>query len=128
MCSRERPTELSTMSRYANPERRRFLGSAALALAAAPFLLDGRMLAQTGAANSATSGILPGTFTSFQSIKQIDAGALNVGYAEAGPPNGPAVILLHGWPYDIYAFVDVVPLLAAAGFRVVAPWLRGYGT
>jgi len=116
------------MSRYANLERRRFLGSAALALAATPFLLDGRVLAQSGATKSATGGILPGTFTSFQSVKQIDAGVLNVGYAEAGPPGGPAVILLHGWPYDIYAFVDVVPLLAAAGFRVIAPWLRGYGT
>jgi len=116
------------MSRYANPARRRFLGSAALALAATPFLFEGRVLAQSGAMKSGTGGILPGTFTSFQSIKQIDAGELNVGYAEAGPPNGPAVILLHGWPYDIYAFVDVVPLLAAAGFRVVAPWLRGYGS
>ena len=86
------------MSRYANLERRRFLGSAALALAATPFLLDGRVLAQSGATKSATGGILPGTFTSFQSVKQIDAGVLNVGYAEAGPPGGPAVILLHGWP------------------------------
>lgn len=116
------------MSRYANPQRRRFLGSAALALAAAPLLVGGRVFAQSAAANSGTGGILPGTFTAFQSIKQVDAGVLSVGYAEAGPSNGPPVILLHGWPYDIYAFVDVVPLLAAAGFRVVAPWLRGYGT
>jgi len=61
-------------------------------------------------------------------IKQIDAGLLSVGYAEAGPSNGPAVILLHGWPYDIYSFTEVAPLLASAGYRVIMPWLRGYGT
>ena len=61
-------------------------------------------------------------------MKQIDAGLLNIGYAEDGPANGPAVILLHGWPYDIYSFVDVVPLLAAKGYRVIIPFLRGYGT
>jgi pimeloyl-ACP methyl ester carboxylesterase len=65
---------------------------------------------------------------SFTSLKQIDAGLLNVGYAEAGPANGRAVILLHGWPYDIYSFIDVAPLLAAAGYRVIVPYLRGYGT
>jgi pimeloyl-ACP methyl ester carboxylesterase len=53
---------------------------------------------------------------------------LNVGYAEAGPNDGPAVVLLHGWPYDIYSFVDVAPLLASAGYRVIIPYLRGYGT
>ena len=66
--------------------------------------------------------------TSFGSLKQIDAGVLNVGYAEAGPADGPAVMLLHGWPYDIHSFVDVAPLLAAAGYRVIVPYLRGYGT
>ena len=60
--------------------------------------------------------------------KQIDAGLLNVGYAEAGPADGPVVLLLHGWPYDIYSFVDVAPLLASAGYRVIVPYLRGYGT
>jgi pimeloyl-ACP methyl ester carboxylesterase len=70
----------------------------------------------------------PGTNTSFSSLKQINAGLLNVGYAEAGPADGGAVILLHGWPYDIYSFVDVAPLLAAAGYRVIVPYLRGYGT
>ena len=69
-----------------------------------------------------------GTNTSFAPLKQIDAGVLNIGYAEAGPANGPVVILLHGWPYDIYSFVDVAPLLAAAGYRVIVPYLRGYGT
>jgi pimeloyl-ACP methyl ester carboxylesterase len=66
--------------------------------------------------------------TSFGSLKQIDAGLLNVGYAEVGPVAGPVAILLHGWPYDIYSFVDVAPLLARAGYRVIVPYLRGYGT
>ncbi|MCZ7375827.1 alpha/beta fold hydrolase [Micromonospora sp. WMMC250] len=65
---------------------------------------------------------------SFTDVRQIDAGVLNVGYVDAGPPDGPAAILLHGWPYDIHSFVDVVPLLTAAGYRVVVPYLRGYGT
>ena len=72
--------------------------------------------------------IKPGTNTSFAALKQIDAGVLNVGYAEAGPADGPPVILLHGWPYDIHSFVDVAPLLASAGYRVIVPYLRGYGT
>ena len=70
----------------------------------------------------------PGTNTSFGPLKQIDAGLLNVGYADVGPADGPAVVLLHGWPYDIYSFVDVAPLLASAGYRVIVPYLRGYGT
>jgi pimeloyl-ACP methyl ester carboxylesterase len=74
------------------------------------------------------SAIKPGTNTSFASMKQIDAGLLNIGYAEAGPADGPAVILLHGWPYDIHSFVDVAPLLASAGYRVIVPHLRGYGS
>src|SRR5215211_7887764 len=65
---------------------------------------------------------------SFGSLKQIDAGVLDVGYAEAGPAGGPAVLLLHGWPYDIHSYVEVAPLLAAAGYRVVVPHLRGHGT
>ena len=72
--------------------------------------------------------VKPGTNTSFAALKQVDAGVLNVGYAEDGPADGPPVILLHGWPYDIYAFVDVAPLLASAGYRVIVPYLRGYGT
>jgi pimeloyl-ACP methyl ester carboxylesterase len=68
------------------------------------------------------------TKASFASVKQIDAGVLNVGYAEVGPADGPAVILLHGWPYDIYSLVDVAPLLAEKGYRVIVPYLRGYGT
>lgn len=66
--------------------------------------------------------------TSFGSLKQINAGLPNVGYAEAGPATGLAVILLHGWPYDIHSYVDVAALLASAGYRVIVPYLRGYGT
>jgi pimeloyl-ACP methyl ester carboxylesterase len=66
--------------------------------------------------------------TSFASLKQINAGVLDIGYAETGPANGPAVILLHGWPYDVYSFVDVAPLLASVGYRVIVPYLRGFGT
>ncbi len=69
-----------------------------------------------------------GTHTSFGPLQQIDAGLLNVGYADAGPTSGPAVMLLHGWPYDIHSYVDVAPRLAQAGYRVIVPYLRGYGT
>src|SRR2546428_12686662 len=69
-----------------------------------------------------------GTNASFGSLTQINASVLNVGYAEAGPPDGPAVILLHGWPYDIHSYVDVAPRLSKAGYRVIVPYLRGYGT
>jgi pimeloyl-ACP methyl ester carboxylesterase len=68
------------------------------------------------------------TKTSFGALKQINAGVLSVGYAEAGPAGGPAVILLHGWPYDIHSFADVTPVLASRGYRVIVPYLRGYGT
>jgi pimeloyl-ACP methyl ester carboxylesterase len=68
-----------------------------------------------------------GTHTSFAREKQIQAGELDVSYAEDGPPDGPPVLLLHGWPYDIHSYVDVAPILAAAGYRVIVPSLRGYG-
>ncbi len=71
--------------------------------------------------------IKPGTSASFGPFKQVDAGLLNVGYAEAGPVGGPAVILLHGWPYDIHSFADVTPALASADYRVIVPFVRGYG-
>ena len=70
----------------------------------------------------------PGTTASFGPLKQIDAGVLNVGYAEAGPADGPVVILLHGWPYDIHSYVEVAPMLASKGYRVIVPHLRGHGT
>jgi len=106
--------------------RRLFFGAAAMTIAAAQFGVIGSTQAETKP--TALPAIKPGTNTSFGSLKQIDAGLLNVGYAEAGPADGPAVILLHGWPYDIYSFVDVAPLLASAGYRVIVPYLRGYGT
>jgi pimeloyl-ACP methyl ester carboxylesterase len=77
---------------------------------------------------TAMSTNTPGTSTSFGPLKQVDAGVLHVGYAEGGPADGPAVVLLHGWPYDIHSYVDVVPLLADRGYRVIVPFLRGYGS
>jgi pimeloyl-ACP methyl ester carboxylesterase len=118
-----------TMTNDIDHQRRRLLGTAAMALATAPFALDGAAWAQTAKARSASlAAVRPGANTSFAAIKQIDAGLLNVGYAEAGPAGGPVVILLHGWPYDIHAFADVAPALAAEGFRVIVPYVRGYGT
>jgi pimeloyl-ACP methyl ester carboxylesterase len=111
------------IEREINRDRRRFLGTAAVTIAAAEFGMIGSADAQPTKINP----IKPGTNTSFGSLKQIDAGVLNVGYAEAGPTNGPVVILLHGWPYDIYTYADVAPLLASAGYRVIVPYLRGYG-
>ena len=112
------------MSEEINHNRRRLLGAAILAVAAAELAIVGAADAQSGRIGP----IKPETNTSFAPLKQIDAGLLNVGYAEAGPANGPPVILLHGWPYDIYSFVDVVPLLASARYRVIVPYVRGYGT
>src|SRR5262249_4640528 len=85
----------------------------------------------SGTARAATSGdqrMTQGSLGTVPALKQVDAGLLNVGYAEAGPAGGPVVLLLHGWPYDIHAFIEVAPLLAAAGHRVIIPHLRGYGT
>src|SRR6201991_2161986 len=108
--------------------RRRFLGAAATTLAAAQLGLIGPASAQTGKQAAQLPAIKPGTNTAFAPLRQIDAGVLNVGYAEAGPADGAPVILLHGWPYDIYSYVDVAPILAAAGYRVIVPYLRGYGS
>jgi pimeloyl-ACP methyl ester carboxylesterase len=110
-------------------QRRRFFGTAVLTIVAAQLGMIGSADAQSGTTKLIQlPAIKPGTNTSFASLKQIDAGVLNVGYAEAGPATGPVVILLHGWPYDIHSYVDVAPLLASAGFRVIVPYLRGYGT
>jgi pimeloyl-ACP methyl ester carboxylesterase len=116
------------MSEQINRERRRFFGTAAMSIAAAQFVISGSADAQSLANPAAPPAVKPESHTSFGALKQIDAGLLNVGYAEAGPANGPAVILLHGWPYDIYSFVDVAPMLAEAGYRVIVPYVRGYGT
>ncbi len=108
------------MSDEINHHRRRFLGTAATTIAAASLGVFPSAEAQTRKTQRLN--------TSFGPLKQIDAGLLNIGYAEAGPTNGPAAILLHGWPYDIHSYVDVAPLLASAGYRVIIPYLRGYGT
>jgi pimeloyl-ACP methyl ester carboxylesterase len=105
-------------------DRRRFLEAAAATVAATELSLSTSAQAQT-AQNDAPKA---GSHTSFPALKQINAGLLNVGYVEMGPADGKPVILLHGWPYDIYAFVDVAPILASAGYRVIVPFLRGYGT
>jgi len=110
-----------------NPGRRQFFGAVAMTVAAAQ--LGALAQSQPARANTLTvPAIKPGTNTSVGTLKQIDAGSLNVGYAETGPSQGPAVLLLHGWPYDIHSFVDVAPLLAWAGYRVIIPYLRGYGS
>jgi pimeloyl-ACP methyl ester carboxylesterase len=112
-----------------NHDRRRFFGAVAMTIAAAQFGMISSAVAQTGTSKRPiVPAIKPGTNKSFGPLKQIDAGVLNIGYAEAGPSGGPPVILLHGWPYDIHSYVDVAPLLASAGYRVVIPYLRGYGT
>ena len=108
-----------------NQGRRRLFGAAVIAVAATRLGMIRSAAAQR--VESKARAIKAGTNTSFGPLKQIDAGVLNVAYAEAGPVDGPAVILLHGWPYDIYSFVDVAPLLASAGYRVIVPYLRGYG-
>ena len=81
----------------------------------------------TGSASASQEGAAT-RHASFAPTKQVNAGVLSVGYADVGPITGPAVILLHGWPYDIHTYVDVAPLLAAKGYRVVVPHLRGYGS
>lgn len=105
-------------------DRRRFMGTAASTIAAAQlgmFSSAAESKEETTTNNSAPPA-------SFGPLKQIEAGLLNIGYAEAGPANGRPVVLLHGWPYDIYSFVDVAPLLAAKGYRVIVPYMRGFGT
>jgi pimeloyl-ACP methyl ester carboxylesterase len=118
------------MSKESNPTRRNVLAaSAGMAIVAAQLGVVDRARAQSGETKAARlPAIKPGTNTSFGPLKQIDAGVLNVGYAEVGPANGPPVVLLHGWPYDIHSFVDVAPLLASVGYRVIVPHLRGHGT
>jgi len=115
------------ISEDTNLYRRRLLGAAAMGIAATRLGMIGTASAQPGGTPKLPE-LRPGTNTSFRALKQIDAGVLNVGYAEDGPADGPVVILLHGWPYDIHSYVDVAPLLASAGYRVIVPYLRGYGT
>jgi pimeloyl-ACP methyl ester carboxylesterase len=108
--------------------KRQALVAAVFALAGAQFALAGAAQAQTTAAAPKLSARAGQGLPTFKAIHQIDAGVLNVGYVDEGPANGPVVILLHGWPYDIHSFIDVVPMLTKSGYRVIVPHLRGYGT
>ena len=121
-------------SESSSPTRRSILatsatvGTAAMTVAASQFVMTSFAAAQSNMKPADIPAVRPRTNTSFAPLKQIDAGVLSVGYAEAGPANGPVVILLHGWPYDIHSYVDVTPLLASAGYRVIVPYQRGFGT
>jgi pimeloyl-ACP methyl ester carboxylesterase len=107
--------------------RRRFVGTAAMTIAAFELSMKASMaLGATTQTTKSAAGTVGKSFSSL--LKQINAGVLSVGFAELGPTDGVAVILLHGWPYDIHCYVDVAPLLAAKGYRVIVPYLRGYGT
>ena len=111
-----------------NYRRRQFIGTAAMSIAATQ--VGAVSFASAKSTKDKRSGsplATIGKHTSFGPLKQVEAGVLNIGYAEAGPAVGPPVILLHGWPYDVYSFVDVAPILASAGYRVIVPYIRGYG-
>jgi pimeloyl-ACP methyl ester carboxylesterase len=101
-------------------QRRRLLGLAGLTIAAAQFGVAGAARAEPETAKAPNA--------TFGPLNQINAGVLNVGYVELGAADRPAVILLHGWPYDIHSYREVAPLLASAGYRVIVPYFRGYGT
>jgi pimeloyl-ACP methyl ester carboxylesterase len=119
---------MRVMTEEINHDRRRFLSIAAASIAALELGVFGFADTSSGMTiPSDAAKLKPGTNRSFGPLKQVDAGVLNIVYAEAGPTSGPPVILLHGWPYDIHSFVDVAPLLASAGYRVIVPYLRGYG-
>ncbi len=116
------------MTVHEDPDRRRFLGAAVAMLA-------GHVGATRAGASPVArrhtpelAGTTAGTSGALGTPKQIAAGVLDVGYTDAGPPTGRPVVLLHGWPYDVHSFADVVPLLVAAGHRVIVPHLRGFGT
>ena len=110
------------MSEQVNTRRRRLLGTTVAGISLMELGLSGLAHAQSSGTKSGSGA------TSFENLRQINAGTLNIGYAETGSQNGPVVILVHGWPYDIYSYVEVAPLLAAAGYRVIVPYLRGYGS
>src|SRR3954463_13056811 len=116
---------MNTTSEKVDFHRRHLIGVAAVTAAATEI----GMLAPASAQSTKTTLplIKPETHVSFGPLKQINAGVLSVAYAEAGPADGPPIILLHGWPYDIHSYVDVAPLLASAGYRGIGPYLRGLG-
>jgi len=113
-----------------NEGRRHFLlatGAAVLAAGVTPLVTAPTALAATGGTTAGSTGTAAGG-TGFGPVRQIDAGVLNVGYVEAGPADGTPVVLMHGFPYDIHSYVEVAPLLAAEGYRVIVPYFRGYGS
>ncbi len=117
------------MSKQILYNRRHFLGKTLLAVGATELAMIGFASGRLINGNSTNATLNKKNMNAtFDQLKQIDAGVLNVGYAEAGPVDSPAVILLHGWPYDIYSFVEVTHLLTSAGYRVIVPYLRGFGT
>jgi pimeloyl-ACP methyl ester carboxylesterase len=121
--------DTSKMSEDFGYDRRSFFRTAAVAIAAVQFGMMGRAEAQSsGTRPAGLSTLRTGSKTSFGPVKQIDAGVLNVGYVEAGPADGPAVILMHGFPYDIHSYAEVAPLLGGEGYRVIVPYFRGHGT
>ena len=108
--------------------RRRLFGAGALTLAATRLGMTRSAAAQSGNTKTVPPPtVAPGTNSTFGPLKRLGAGVLNVGYADVGPADGRPAILLHGWPYDIHSFVDAAPMLASAGYRVIVPYLRGYG-
>ncbi|MET0410607.1 MAG: alpha/beta fold hydrolase, partial [Polyangiaceae bacterium] len=127
MVSSAARAQMTGMDPERRHDRRDFLGGALASLAVSPLLMTActpTPSAEAAPADRRTSPAAPG---SFRSLKQLDAGSLSVGYAEEGPANGPAILLLHGWPYDIHSYLEVTPILAAAGYRVIVPHLRGFG-
>src|SRR5690349_17186545 len=114
------------MSNPINLRRRRLLGTTIASIGVLDLGLIELVHAQPAPSNA--NALLAGQADPFGTLQQIDAGVLNIGYADLGPKNGPVMILLHGWPYDIYSYAEVAPALAAAGYRVLVPYLRGYGT
>ena len=119
------------MANPVNDQRRRLLGGTAALGGLALLNLSGVDVfrpADASGAPPSTSSTRKTPAVSFGSLRQVQAGELTVGYVELGPPRGPVVILLHGWPHDVHSFTEVAPLLAAQGYRVIVPFLRGYGT
>jgi pimeloyl-ACP methyl ester carboxylesterase len=120
--------DISKLTSEFDKDRRRFLGAAVLAAGAAGTGRLGVTAASGAGAGAASAGHgRAAAARSFGPLQQIEAGVLNVGYAEAGPADGEPVILMHGFPYDIHSYAEVAPALAAAGYRVIVPYLRGYG-
>ena len=114
----------STASERIDTDRRHLFGTAGVAIAASGLSL---LSVSAGNAQAVTPTAVPRSGASFPALKRVEAGVLDIAYVEMGPGDGPVVLLLHGWPYDIYSFVDVAPKLAAQGYRVIIPYLRGYG-